>query len=224
MLPLPAMFYSELKMPHLDVYNIEKKKVGVIDLSDEIFGSEVNEHIIHEVVKMQLANRRAGTAKTKTRSEVSGGRRKPWKQKGTGRARAGSNTSPVWVRGGSAFGPKPRDYSYLVPRKVRKGAIKSVLSMKVNEGKLWVIKDFDLDEIKTNKALEILKRFEAENALFVFHQEMANFDRSSRNLGGVKMIKPRGLNVYDILSYDKLLILESAAPILERDIMGEVSE
>lgn len=211
-------------MPHLDVYDIEKKKVGAIDLSDEVFGSEVNEHLIHEVVKMQLANRRAGTSKTKTRSEVSGGRAKPWKQKGTGRARSGSNTSPIWVRGGSAFGPKPRDYSYLVPKKVRKGALKSALSMKVSEGKVWVIKDFDLDGIKTKNALEILKRFDAENALFVSHQDMDNFERSSRNLRGFKMIRPQGLNVYDILSYDKLLILESTAPVLEGDVKGEVKE
>lgn len=211
-------------MPQLDVYDIEKKKVGVIDLSNVLFGSEVNEHLIHEVVKMQLANRRAGTAKTKTRSEVSGGRAKPWKQKGTGRARSGSNTSPIWVRGGSAFGPKPRDYSYLVPKKVRRGALCSALSMKVNEGKVWVIKDFDLNEIKTSKALEILKRFDAERSLFVSHKEMMNFEMSSRNLRKFKVIRPQGLNVYDILSYDKLLILESTASAFEGDVKGEVSE
>lgn len=211
-------------MPHLDVYDIERKKVGEIDLSDEIFGAEVREHLIHEVVKMQLANRRAGTSSTKTRSEVSGGRRKPWKQKGTGRARSGSNTSPIWVRGGSAFGPKPRDYSYLVPKKVRKAALKSVLSMKMNEGKVSVIRDFDLAEIKTKKAVEILQRFEAENSLFVSHQEMVNFERSSRNLRGFKVIRPQGLNVYDVLSFDKLLILESTAPVIGGDVKGEVSE
>lgn len=211
-------------MPQLDVYDIEKKKVGVIDLSNVLFGSEVNEHLIHEVVKMQLANRRAGTAKTKTRSEVSGGRAKPWKQKGTGRARSGSNTSPIWVRGGSAFGPKPRDYSYLVPKKVRRGALCSALSMKVNEGKVWVIKDFDLNEIKTSKALEILKKFDAERSLFVSHKEMVNFEMSSRNLRKFKVIRPQGLNVYDILSYDKLLILESTASAFEGDVKGEVRE
>jgi len=211
-------------MPHLDVYDIERKKVGEIDLSDEMFGAEVKEHLIHEVVKMQLANRRAGTSSTKSRGEVSGGNRKPWKQKGTGRARSGSNTSPIWVRGGCAFGPKPRDYSYLVPKKVRKGALKSVLSMKMNEGKVWVIRDFDLSEIKTKKALEILQRFEAENALFVSHKEMTNFERSSRNLRGFKVIRPQGLNVYDVLSFDKILILESAAPVIGGDVKGEVSE
>lgn len=211
-------------MPQLDVYDIERKKVGAIDLSDDVFATEVNEHLIHEVVKMQLANRRAGTSSTKTRSEVSGGGRKPWKQKGTGRARSGSNTSPIWVRGGSAFGPKPRDYSYLVPRKMRKGALKSALSMKVKEGKVLIIKDFDLDEIKTKKALEILKRFEAENAMMVSHLEMAKFQRSSMNLPDFKIIRPKGLNVYDILSYDKLLILESTAPVLEGDVKGGVSK
>ena len=211
-------------MPHLDVYDIEKKKVGEIDLSDLMFGSEVNEHLIHEVVKMQLATRRAGTAKTKTRAEVSGGNAKPWKQKGTGRARSGANTSPIWVRGGSAFGPKPRDYSYLVPKKVRKGALRSALSMKVNEGKVWIIKDFDLNEIKTSKALEILKRFDAEKALFVSHKELVNFEMSSRNLRKFKVIRPQGLNVYDILAYDKLLILESTASAFEGDVKGEVSE
>jgi len=209
-------------MPHLDVYDIEKKKVGKIDLSEAMFGSEVNESLIHEVIKMQLANRRAGTSKTKTRSEVSGGRAKPWKQKGTGRARSGSNTSPIWVRGGSAFGPKPRDYSYLVPKKVRRGALRSALSMKFQEGKVWVIKDFDLKEIKTSKAVEILKRFDAEKALFVSDKDMDNFERSSRNIRQFKMIRSEGLNVYDILSYDKLLILESTASAIE--VKGEVNE
>ena len=211
-------------MPQLDVYNIEKKKVGSIDLSDEIFATEVNEHLVHEVVKMQLANRRAGTSCTKTRSEVSGGRRKPWRQKGTGRARSGSNTSPIWVRGGSAFGPKPRDYSYIVPRKMRKGALKSALSMKIKEGKIVIIKDFDIDEIKTKKALEILKRFDAENAMMVSQEDMAKFEMSSRNLPDFKIIRPVGLNVYDILSYDKLLILESAASVVEGEVRGEVNE
>lgn len=211
-------------MPHLDVYDIDKKKVGEIDLNEVIFGSEVNEHLIHEVVKMQLANRRAGTSKTKTRSEVSGGRAKPWKQKGTGRARSGSNTSPIWVRGGSAFGPKPRDYSYLVPKKMRRGALRSALSMKVIEGKVWVIKDFDLNEIKTSKAVEILKRFDAEKALFISDKDMINFEMSSRNLRKFKMIRTQGLNVYDILSYDKLLILESTASAFDGDVKGEVSE
>lgn len=209
-------------MPHLDVYDIEKKKVGEIDLGDEVFGQGVNAFLINEVVKMQLANRRAGTSSTKTRSEVSGGRRKPWKQKGTGRARSGSNTSPIWVRGGVAFGPKPRDYSYLVPKKARKGALKSILSQKVIEGKVWVIRDFDLNEIKTKKALEILKRFDAENALMVSHQDMVNFEISARNLPKFKVIKPVGLNVYDILSYDKLMILESSAAVIEGSVKGEV--
>lgn len=210
-------------MPQLDVYDIEKKKVGEINLADDVFGQEVNEFLIHEVVKMQLANRRAGTSSTKTRSEVSGGRAKPWKQKGTGRARSGSNTSPIWVRGGSAFGPKPRDYSYLVPKKVRKGALKSILSQKVVEGKVLVIRDFDLAEIKTKKAIDILKRFEAENALMVSHQDMVNFSVSARNLPKFKIIRPVGLNVYDILSYDKLMILESSAAVLEGSIKGEVA-
>lgn len=210
-------------MPQLDVYDIEKKKVGEINLADDVFSQEVNEFLIHEVVKMQLANRRAGTSSTKTRSEVSGGRAKPWKQKGTGRARSGSNTSPIWVRGGSAFGPKPRDYSYLVPKKVRKGALKSILSQKVVEGKVLVIRDFDLAEIKTKKAIDILKRFEAENALMVSHQDMVNFSVSARNLPKFKIIRPVGLNVYDILSYDKLMILESSAAVLEGSIKGEVA-
>lgn len=210
-------------MPQLDVYDIEKKKVGEIALNDDVFGQEVNEYLIHEVVKMQLANRRAGTSSTKTRSEVSGGRAKPWKQKGTGRARSGSNTSPIWVRGGSAFGPKPRDYSYLVPKKVRKGALKSILSQKVIEGKVLVIRDFDLAEIKTKKALEILKRFQAENALMVSHQDLVNFGVSVRNLPKFKIIRPVGLNVYDILSYDKLMILESSASVIEGSVKGEVA-
>lgn len=211
-------------MPQMDVFDIEKNKVGEIVLSEEFFGAEVNVHLIQEVVKMQLANRRAGTAKTKTRAEVSGGNAKPWKQKGTGRARSGANTSPIWVRGGSAFGPKPRDYSYLVPKKVRRGALRSALSMKVNEGKVWIIKDFELNEIKTSKALEILKRFDAEKALFVSQKELVNFEMSSRNIRKFKVIRPQGVNVYDILSYDKLLILESTASSFEIDMKGEVRE
>ena len=208
-------------MPQLDIYDSEKKKVGELALADDVFSYEVNEYLINEVVKMQLANRRAGTSSTKTRSEVSGGRAKPWKQKGTGRARSGSNTSPIWVRGGSAFGPKPRDYSYLVPKKVRKGALKSILSQKFNEGKLLVVRDFDLREIKTKRALDILKRFEAEDALIVSNADMVNFERSVLNLPKVKIIRPVGLNVYDVLSYDKLLILESAAAVIEGNVKGD---
>ncbi|MBN2250511.1 MAG: 50S ribosomal protein L4, partial [Candidatus Altiarchaeota archaeon] len=138
-------------MPVLNVYDIEKTKVAEVELNDRVFGAEVNEHILYEVVKMQLACKRQGTASTKTRSDVSGGGRKPWRQKGTGRARAGTSRSPLWRGGGTVFGPHPRDYSYKVPKKVRRAALKSALSMKVKEDKVIILRDFPMDEIKTKR-------------------------------------------------------------------------
>src|SRR5271157_5640989 len=140
-----------MKMAVADVFNIENKKVAQVDLNDSVFGAEVNEAIIYDVVKMQLASRRSGTASTKTRSDDSGGGKKPWRQKGTGRARAGTTRSPIWRGGGIVFGPHPRDYSYSIPKKVRKLALVSALSMKVREGKMLILKDFPMGEIKTKK-------------------------------------------------------------------------
>lgn len=206
-------------MSTLGVYNINKEKVGEMELSPQVFDVEVKEHLIHDVVKMQLNNRRRGTASTKTRSQVSGGGSKPWRQKGTGRARAGSNTSPIWVRGGVVFGPHPRDYSYKVPKKVRKGAIKSVLTSKLREGNLYVIQDFPLQEIKTKAFLTILKRLNIENALIIVDGPNEKLLKSARNLPHIQVMKVEGLNVYDILRYKHLVFKRSALEKVEEILL-----
>jgi large subunit ribosomal protein L4 len=201
-------------MAVLDVYDQEKKKVAETNLSDQVFGARVDQHLFYEVVKMQLANRRGGNASTKTRSEVSGGGIKPWRQKGTGRARSGSTRSPLWVGGGVVFGPKPRDYSYTLPKKVRKAALRSALSLKVKEGKLLVVENLNLEEIKTKVFVSMLKRLEVEKALIVDDNNL-HLERSARNVYQVKVIRPEGLNVYDILRYDHLLIAKNCLEKIE---------
>jgi len=207
-------------MPVLDVYDIEKTKIGQVELSDLVFGAEVNEHILHEVVKMQLACRRQGTASTKTRSDVSGGGRKPWRQKGTGRARAGTSRSPLWKGGGTVFGPHPRGYSYKVPRKVKRAALKSALSMKVKEDKVIVLRDFPMDEIKTKRFQEVLDRFELGTVLFVLDEKNTVLEKSSRNIKAVKMMRPEGINVYDLLKYDSLVLLEPSVKKIEGALLS----
>ena len=203
-------------MAVFDIYDQEKNRISEIDLDDKIFGAKVDKNLFHEVVKMQLANRRGGNACTKTRSEVSGGGRKPWRQKGTGRARAGSTRSPLWVGGGVVFGPKPRDYSYSLPKKVRRAALKSALSLKVKEGKLLIVDNLNLEEIKTKAFVSLLKRLAVEGALIV-DSDNVNLERSARNLHAVKVLRPEGLNVYDILKYEYLLLTkQSAEKIQER--------
>ena len=203
-------------MAVFDIYDQEKNRISEIDLDDKIFGAKVDKNLFHEVVKMQLANRRGGNACTKTRSEVSGGGRKPWRQKGTGRARAGSTRSPLWVGGGVVFGPKPRDYSYSLPKKVRRAALKSALSLKVKEGKLLIVDNLNLEEIKTKAFVSLLKRLAVEGALIV-DSDNVNLERSARNLHTVKVLRPEGLNVYDILKYECLLLTkQSAEKIQER--------
>ena len=188
-----------------EIYNQEKNKVSEIDLDDTIFGAKVDKHLFHEVVRMQLAKRRGGNACTKARSEVSGGGRKPWKQKGTGRARSGSIRSPLWVGGGVVFGPKPRDYSYTLPKKVRRAALRSALSLKSKEGKLLIVDNLNLEEIKTKSFVNLLKRLEVGDTLIVDHDNF-NLERSAKNIPGVKVLRPEGLNVYDILRYEYLLV------------------
>lgn len=203
-------------MAVFDIYDQEKNRISEIDLDDKIFGAKVDKNLFHEVVKMQLANRRGGNACTKTRSEVSGGGRKPWRQKGTGRARAGSTRSPLWVGGGVVFGPKPRDYSYSLPKKVRRAALKSALSLKVKEGKLLIVDNLNLEEIKTKAFVSLLKGLAVEGALIV-DSDNVNLERSARNLHTVKVLRPEGLNVYDILKYEYLLLTkQSAEKIQER--------
>ena len=207
-------------MPVLNVYDIEKTKIAELELSDRVFGAEVNEHILYEVVKMQLACRRQGSASTKCRSDVRGGGRKPWRQKGTGRARAGTNRSPLWRGGGIVFGPKPRDYSYKVPKKVRKAALRSALSMKVQEDKVIILRDFPMDQIKTKKFQEILDRLELGDALFVLDERNAILEKSSRNIKDVKMMRSEGINVYDLLKYDNLVLLEPSIKKIEGALLS----
>ncbi len=202
-------------MATLAVYSAQKEKVGDITVSDEVFGVEPKIGVLHEVVKWQLAKKRAGTASTKTRAEVRGGGRKPWRQKGTGRARVGSIRSPLWRHGGVAHGPKPRDYSYNVPKKVRKLALKMALSDKVASDRIYVLRDFGLDEIKTKKMANLLRTFECPKAIIVTLDKDQNIELSSRNIPGVKVLLEKGLNVYDLLKHEYLLIEEKAIQSLE---------
>ncbi len=202
-------------MPTVEVYDSKREKVGSLDLSEAVFAAELKPHLLHEVVVWQLACRRQGNADTKVRHEVRGGGRKPWRQKGTGRARAGSRRSPLWRGGGTVFGPHPRDYSYTLPKKVKKAALRVALSDKLREEKLLVLKGFDLAEIKTKAFVEVLKRFEAQNVLIVTPGADANLEKSARNVPRVKVLRSEGLNVYDILRYDRLVLVEQAVARIE---------
>ncbi|ABC76181.1 LSU ribosomal protein L4 [Syntrophus aciditrophicus SB] len=208
--------YSRVnKMLVAEVFDINKNKVSEIELNDAVFGAEVNDAVIYDVVRMQMASRRFGTAATKGRSDVSGGGKKPWRQKGTGRARSGTSRSPIWRGGGIVFGPVPRDYKYNVPKKVRKNALRSVLSLKYQGQKLVVLKDFPLDEIKTKKFKEVVDRFGLKKALFVTEERNEFLEKSSRNIAGIKMVRSEGLNVYDVLNHEHLVIIEPAVKKLE---------
>jgi large subunit ribosomal protein L4 len=202
-----------------EVYNTKNKKVGEVELNDALFGLEVKKHILHDVVKMQLANRRAGTACTKTRTEVRGGGAKPYRQKGTGRARAGTNNSPLWRGGGVVFGPKPRDYSYKLPRKVRKLGLRMALSARFSENNMLVLEGFDLTEIKTKEFVEVMKKLDIENGLIVIPGSNENLERSSRNVQGFKVIQADGLNVYDILLHRRLVLLQPCLDQLEKRLL-----
>jgi large subunit ribosomal protein L4 len=203
-----------------DVFDIEKKKVSQVDLNDAVFGAEVNDAIIYDVVKMQLASRRSGTASTKTRSDVSGGGKKPWRQKGTGRARAGTTRSPIWRGGGIVFGPHPRDYSYSIPKKVRKKAIISALSMKFKENKMLVLKDFPMEKISTRVFKGVVDLFSLKKALFVIDDINEVLLKSSRNIKNVKMIRSEGINVYDILNHEHLILLEPSVKKIEGALLA----
>ena len=203
-----------------DVFDIEKKKVSQVDLNDAVFGAEVNEAIIYDVVKMQLASRRSGTASTKTRSDVSGGGKKPWRQKGTGRARAGTTRSPIWRGGGIVFGPHPRDYSYSIPKKVRKKAIISALSMKFKDNKMLILKDFPMEKISTRIFKGVFDLFSLKKALFVLDDNNEVLLKSSRNIKNVKMIRSEGINVYDILNHEYLILLEPSVKKIEGALLA----
>ena len=203
-----------------EVFNTDNKKVGEVELNDALFGLEVKKHILHDVVKMQLANRRAGTACTKTRTEVRGGGAKPYRQKGTGRARAGTNNSPLWRGGGVTFGPKPRDYSYKLPKKVRKLGVRMALSARFSENNMLVLDGFELADIKTKKFAEVMKKLNIENVLIVIPEKNENLEKSSRNVLGYKVIPADGLNVYDILLHRSLVLLQPCLGQLEERLLS----
>jgi len=198
-------------MPKVNVYNMLGEQVEEIELSEAIFGVEINQHVVYEVVKNQLANKRQGTQSTKTRSEVRGGGRKPWKQKGTGRARQGSIRAPHFTGGGIAFGPKPRDYSYKVPKKVRRLALKSVLTSKVQENEIIVIDAINFDAPKTKEMANFLSKINADKkALIVMGEKNANVIKSAKNIPTVATALVNTINVYDILKYNSLVITKDA--------------
>lgn len=202
-----------------DILNIRAEKVGEIDLNDLLFNVEINTGILHEVVCMQRANRRSGNACTKTRGEVSGGGAKPWRQKGTGRARAGSRTSPVWRGGGTVFGPRPRDYSYTMPKKVKRLALKMAMTARKQEGNLVIVDKFELPEVKTKEFVNVMNNFQFENCLIVTGELDEKINLSSRNAVAYKVLPVAGLNVYDILKYSKLMLLQSSLPLIEERLM-----
>ncbi|MGH7832159.1 MAG: 50S ribosomal protein L4 [Candidatus Binatia bacterium] len=185
------------------------------DLKAEIFGARVNAHLMHQVVVAQLNNRRAGTAATKTKGFVRGGGKKPWRQKGTGRARAGSIRSPIWVGGGTIFGPHPKDYEVRLPKKARRAALVSALSLKKREEKLLVVEQFDLSESKTKLMRQVLDELKVRSALIVLSQENSKVELAARNLPTVKVIRAEGLNVYDLLRYDHLILTTAAVKAIE---------
>jgi len=203
-------------VPKVAVVNTNGERVGEIELSEDVFGQPVNEAVLHEVVVMHLANRRRGTHDTKTRAEVRGGGRKPWRQKGTGRARHGSIRSPIWRGGGIVFGPHPRDYSYSVPKKVKRMALKSALSAKVKEGKLIVLDALTLAEPKTKEMVNVIDNLKVNNgALFVTAERDLNVEKSTRNIPGFKSLEARQLNVYDLLDHDNLVLTRDAVTRVE---------
>ena len=202
-------------MANVSVYNIEGKEVGTIDLNDAVFGVEVNEHLVHMAVVSQLANKRQGTQKAKTRSEVSGGGRKPWRQKGTGHARQGSTRAPQWTGGGVVFAPVPRDYSFKMNKKEKRAALKSALSSRVEEKKFIVVDEIKFDEIKTKNFVNILKNLDVSKALVVLEDGNTNAEISARNIPDVKTAKTNTINVYDILKYNTVIATKAAVATIE---------
>ena len=202
-------------MANGSVYNIEGKEVGSIELNDAVFGVEINEHLVHMAVVNQLANNRQGTQSAKTRSEVSGGGRKPWRQKGTGHARQGSTRAPQWTGGGIVFAPKPRDYSFKMNKKEKKLALLSALTSKVADNKIVVLDEFKLDEIKTKKFAEVMNNLKVSKALVVLEGENKNVVLSGRNIPTVKVSATNEINTYDVLKYDTLVVTKAAVEKLQ---------
>ncbi len=202
-------------MANVSVYNIEGKEVGTIDLSDAIFGVEVNEHLLHMAVVNQLANKRQGTQKAKTRAEVSGGGRKPWRQKGTGHARQGSTRAPQWTGGGVVFAPTPRDYSFKMNRKEKRAALKSALTSRVEEKKFIVVDEIAFGEAKTKNFAAMLKNLDVKKALVVLEDGNVNAERSARNIADVKTARTNTINVYDIMKYNTVIATKAAVANIE---------
>jgi large subunit ribosomal protein L4 len=203
-----------------DFFNIEKKKVAKLELNDAVFGAEPNDAVIYDVIKMQRAARRSGTASTKTRHDVSGGGKKPWRQKGTGRARAGTTRSPIWRGGGIVFGPHPRDFSYSVPKKIRRKALICALSMKLKQDKMLILKDFPMEKISTKAFKNVVDLFGLKKALFILDNDNNTLQKSSRNIKSIKMIRSEGINVYDILNHEHLVFLEPSIKKLEGALLS----
>lgn len=200
-------------MTTVAVYNIGNQKVREIELDDQVFNAKVNPSIFYDAIRMNLAAQRKGSAATKNRALVRGGGAKPWRQKGTGRARAGSRRSPLWKGGGTIFGPMPREYSFSLPKKVKRTALRAALSLKHQEGKLILLDDFPLDGFKTKGVLHVLKSFQVEDALIVTHEKNPLLERSARNIPSIQVLHSEGLNVYDILRHEHLIML---SPVLQR--------
>lgn len=210
-------------MPNVEVKNLDGKKVGDVALDDAVFGVEVNEHLLWETVKMQRAKRRAGTHSTLRRSEVRGGGKKPYKQKGTGNARQGSIRAPQFVGGGSVFGPKPRDYDYTMPKKALASALRSALSLRAKESKLLIVDTFALDAIKTKRVAEALSALGATSAVIV-DVENDKLKKSTRNLPSAKYLRPEGLNVYDVLDHETLILTKGTVEALTTRLLPQAGE
>jgi large subunit ribosomal protein L4 len=213
-------------MPVVDVIDLAGKKVGTVELSDEVFGAKVNPNLLHESVRHYLAGKRAGTHKTKDKSEVSGSGKKLWRQKGTGRARIGSVRSPLWRHGGTVHGPVPRSYAYALPKKMIRGALRSALSAKLAESKLTVIEDWQLDSHKTKAFRATLSKLDGETRtmLLVSHGDNQNLERASRNIEGVTLVPPMALETYDLMRHDRLILSRESAERLSRALSTEKSE
>jgi large subunit ribosomal protein L4 len=209
---------SPVKLP---LYSAAHEKVGELEVAGGVFGREGDVSLLHEAVRMQLANRRAGTASTKTKGLISGGGRKPWRQKGTGRARAGSTRSPIWRHGGTIFGPQPRDYSYKMPKKAWRAALCIAISDRAKNGKLFVVESLELSEPKTKVAKAALDKLGLKHALIVIGESDAKFHRAARNLAAHKVLAVEGLNVYDVLNYQELVMTTSTAKAIEARFSGE---
>ena len=201
-------------MAKVDIYNLQKEKVAETEIADSVFNAEIKAHLVRDVVVWQLAKRRRGTAVVKNRSKVKGGSAKPWRQKGTGRARAGTSRSPIWRGGGVIFGPQQRDYGYRLPKQIRRQALISVLSQKFQEGKLLILQDFNLEEVKTKQVAELFKAFGVEKAMLVA-EDNHELSLSARNLPGALAVNQNGVNVYDLLKYDYLMLSDASLKKME---------